>query len=160
MQKFTYKGEDYYWTGSEWLTVTFIRPPKVIEDTLNREYKDSTTAPAPTKPTSSHRSQTKQSNAIQAHIAPVIAEIIHRQFAETNQFVTRAEIVAGLIDRPEIKHFLEEAHAQTAGHYNFVEYVGNQVDFFSKNMTQNTSEYAGEFEQTKIDNKWAYKPTK
>ena len=153
MQKFTYNQEEYYWTGSEWLTAGFVRPPKVIEDVLNREYKKSMPTPTPTKPKPPLTNQN-----IQDRIAPVIAEIIHRQYAQTNQFVTRTEIVAGLISRPEIKHFLQEAHAQKPDHFTFVEYVGNQVDFFSKGITENTSHYANHFEKTKINNKWAYIP--
>ena len=72
MQKFTYNHEEYYWTGSEWLTASFVRPPKVIEDTLNREYKKSTPTPIPTKPKPHLTNQN-----IQDRIAPVIAEIIH-----------------------------------------------------------------------------------
>jgi hypothetical protein len=157
MKKFTLNHEDYFWTGSGWLNSSYIKPSRQIIEELNVRFghlvkENRASLPKPTI----IRSQ--QPLTIQATIAPVIAEIIFERFAKSGDYVTRAEIVEGLIARSEIQTFLLEAHQNTTGQLTFEEYVGNQVDFFSKGITEGYSPYVNQFEQEKIEDKWAYKP--
>lgn len=156
MKKVTLNDEDYFWTGSGWLN-HYIKPSRLTIEELNARFGSSMMAE---KSVSSSRTATTrhQPLSIQVTTAPVIAEIIHEQFAKTGGFVTRAEIVESLLARSEIRTFLAEAHQNTTGLFTFEEYVGNQVDFFSKGITEGTSPYMDQFEQEKIEDKWAYKP--
>jgi hypothetical protein len=156
MIKVDFQGQTYLWTGHEWLTEQHIRPPHVITDQLNLQF-DEIVAKAVSKK-KAKKPGAFQPLSIQATIAPHIVQIIQKRFAETNDFVTRGEIVAGLIALPETQTFLKEAHQNTSGQFTFEEYVGNQVDFFSKGITENTSPYTNLFEKVHIENKWAYKP--
>jgi len=157
MKKVTLNNEDYYWTGSGWLNNNYIKPSRLIVEELNAHFGHSMMVEnSSTPPKSTHTRH--QPLTIQVTIAPVIGQIIHEQFARTGNYVTRAEIVDGLITRPEMRTFLTEAHQNTTGLFTFEEYVGNQVDFFSKGITEGYSPYAYQFDQERIDGKWAYKP--
>ena len=156
MTKVDFQGQTFIWTGQEWLTEQYIRPAQIIIDQLNVQFDELVTKAASKK--KAKAPSAAQPLTIQATIAPHIVQIIQKRFAETSDFVTRGEIVAGLIALPETQTFLKEAHQYTSGQFTFEEYVGNQVDFFSKGITENTSPYTNLFEKLHIDNKWAYKP--
>lgn len=156
MTKVNFQGRTFIWTGREWLTEQYIRPNQIVVDQLNSQFGELVTQAPSEKKT--RKTNTVQPLTIQATIAPHIVEIIQARFSQTNDFVTRGEIVDGLIALSETRTFLKEAHQNTSGQFTFEEYVGNQVDFFSKSLTENTSPYSNLFEKLRIENKWAYKP--
>lgn len=86
----------------------------------------------------------------------LIAEIIFEIWDKTQQWVEREQIVQALMKRPNIKSRVESAR-QTAPR-SLTWYVGNAVDWFSKEMTDQTSPYLNDFDRDRISGKWAYVP--
>ena len=156
MERVEYEGEVYWRMDGEWLTADFQTPPKVIVRELERLYgreKDGTA-----EKRSKQKANVRPSLSIQAQVAPEIVAVIRKRFGGTAAFATRGEIVEGLVERPHIRDLLYEAYEKQAGFDSFEEYVGNQVDFFSKGITEGAGEFAGTFERVKVDDKWAYRP--
>ena len=156
MERVEYEGKVHLRMDGEWLTADFQTPPKVIVRELKRLYGRE--KEGATEKKSRQKASVRPSLSIQAQVAPEIVDVIRRRFEETGEFVTRGEIVEGLVERPHIRDLLYEAYEKQAGFDSFEEYVGNQVDFFSKGITEGVGEFVGMFERVKVNDKWAYRP--
>jgi hypothetical protein len=73
--------------------------------------------------------------------------------------VTAQEIAAGLLHDPEAKAIIAAAREQQQG-WSPERTASNMVAWFSQRITVGESEWQREFERTKIDGQWAYKPAK
>lgn len=89
---------------------------------------------------------------------PVIASAIHAAWEERRDWVLRDQLVARLAQDPRVQEALKGV-VPTAGRSPSW-YIGNAIDWFSqKYTTDEKSPYRAEFERTKIDERWAYRPS-
>ncbi len=91
-----------------------------------------------------------------SQIFALIVKIIFDTWDKTQQWVDRDEIVRQLLIRRDIKSRLAEVGQGAKRSLSW--YVGNAVDWFSKEMTDQTSPYLDDFDRAKMFGKWAYVP--
>jgi hypothetical protein len=94
-----------------------------------------------------------------ADVFPVIARIIQAAYREHEGFVMARDIADRLLKDPEGRIVVEAAWEQQQGQQNHVWHARNMVSWFSQSITVGKSEWAQAFERTKINKRWAYKPT-
>lgn len=92
-----------------------------------------------------------------AQMFPLILQAINTLWERHQTWVTRDQIVALLLDMPEVQAILKSAEVSLQKHSPDW-YVGNAVDWFSKRITDRSSPYLGVFNRRKVDHKWAYIP--
>jgi hypothetical protein len=90
---------------------------------------------------------------------PVIARLISTIYQRTGDYVTHDEIVQEMLSdtlgKSLIENALNEDDAEKTGEW----WASNMVQWFSQRITEEKSEYAREFERTKIEGAWAYRPS-
>jgi len=135
IKAFELDGRVYRYIEGVWMDAeTYVSPPDIIEQELNRRFGDlvgHVTAVSKKPKTASPSSAGK---GIQKTIGPIIFGFVRYRYAETQDFVHRDEIAQHLLDHPEASAFLQQAYAQTDQKMTFENYVGNQVDWLSANM--------------------------
>jgi hypothetical protein len=95
----------------------------------------------------------------QADVFPIIACIIRQAYAEHQRFMPAQEIAVRLLKDPEGRNLVEMAREQQQEEQQSLEWLAsNMVSWFSQRITVGESDWARQFERTKIDGLWAYKP--
>jgi ribonuclease HI len=94
----------------------------------------------------------------QADVFPVIARVIEQAYQEHQRFITVREIATRLLQDPEGRNLVAEAHEQQEEKQSLEWLASNMVSWFSQRMTIGESAWARTFERVKIDGLWAYKP--
>jgi hypothetical protein len=94
----------------------------------------------------------------QADVFPIIACIIEQAYREHRRFITAQEIGAGLLQDAEGRNLVETAREQQEDKQSLEWLASNMVSWFSQRITICKSDWAREFERTKIDGLWAYRP--
>lgn len=92
-------------------------------------------------------------------VFPIIAGVIASEHRRHQRFVTAQEIAAGLLHDPDARAIIDAAREQQQG-WSPEHTASNMVAWFSQRITVGESEWQREFERTKIDGQWAYKPAK
>ena len=95
----------------------------------------------------------------QDEVFPVIARIIEQQFQQHQRFITSDEIAAQLVQDDAAKPSIQHAQSQQRKNWSPEQVARNMVAWFSQRITAGNSPWAARFERTKIDDRWAYKPT-
>lgn len=94
----------------------------------------------------------------QADVFPIIARIIGQAYAEHQRFITAQEIAVRLLQDPEGRNLVEAAREQQQEQQSLEWLASNMVSWFSQRITVGESDWARQFERTKIEGLWAYKP--
>ena len=95
----------------------------------------------------------------QADVFPIIARVIEQAYREHQRFINAQEIAARLLQDPEARNLVEAAREQQQEQQHSLEWLAsNMVSWFSQRITIGESDWARQFERTKIDGLWAYKP--
>jgi len=92
-------------------------------------------------------------------VFPIIAHIIERQYQQNPRYITSREIAAQLVQDDDAKPFIQHAQSQQQKNLSPEQLAHNMVAWFSQRITVGNSPWAARFERTKIDGRWAYKPT-
>ena len=92
-------------------------------------------------------------------VFPIIAHIIEQQFQQHQRFITSHEIAAQLVQDEAAKLLIQRAQSQQRKNSSPEQLARNMVAWFSQRITVGNSPWASRFERTKIDDRWAYKPT-
>ena len=82
---------------------------------------------------------------------PVIARLITTQNKQTKKFASHAQIVGALLQDPEAKKFLDVS-LQLTRFKTAKEVAGNQVAWWSQQITQKTNPFTDDFERRRIKN--------
>lgn len=82
---------------------------------------------------------------------PIIARLIKTHNKQTKKFASHAQIVGALLQDPEAKKFLDVS-LQLTRFKTAKEVAGNQVAWWSQQITQKTNPFTDNFEQRKIKN--------
>jgi hypothetical protein len=93
-----------------------------------------------------------------ADVFPIIAHIIRQSYREHQRFVTTDEIATGLLRDSEARNLIEAAQDQQEEKQSLEWLASNMVAWFSQRITVGESPWKHEFERTKIDGRWAYRP--
>jgi putative restriction endonuclease len=89
---------------------------------------------------------------------PIIARVIADAHRELQRFVTAQEIATRLLQDDEARNLVEVAREQQEEKQSLELLATNMVAWFSQRITVGESEWAKQFERTKINDLWAYKP--
>ena len=92
-------------------------------------------------------------------VFPIVAHIIEQQSQQHQRFITSREIAAQLLQDDAAKSLIQHAQSQERKSWSPERIAHNMVAWFSQRITVGNSPWAGRFERTKIDDRWAYKPT-
>jgi len=91
-------------------------------------------------------------------IFPIIAHIIERQYRGDQRYVPAHEIAAELLRDTEAMAIIEHAQSQQSERWSAQRLAHNMVAWFSQQITVGDSPSTNQFERTKIDDRWAYRP--
>jgi hypothetical protein len=94
----------------------------------------------------------------QNEVFPIIERLIRDEFQHLQRFVTTHEIAKRLLEDAEARALIVAAQEQQQ-HWTTQHLAVNMVAWFSQRITSGESEWRPAFDRTKIDGKWAYKPT-
>ncbi|MEX0939562.1 MAG: hypothetical protein WDZ59_16985 [Pirellulales bacterium] len=94
----------------------------------------------------------------QPDVFPVIARVIEQAYGKQQRFITAQEIAARLLQDPEGRNLVEAAREHQQEQQSLEWLASNMVSWFSQRITVGESDWARQFERTKIDGHWAYKP--
>ena len=147
----------YLWSGEQWLNAdTFISPPGIVQQQLNRRYQHLI---GQTTIGKKQRSQSGKNKGIQVYIGPLIVDFVKQRYGETEMAVSRDDIADYLLNHAEARTFLSEAYQKTDKKRSFEWYVANQVDWLSAAYTEHRSELQYLLERFELeDGKKAYQP--
>ena len=156
-EKFELNGREYIWANGMWLGADYVSIPKTTEQELNLRYGHLLQPEKPVR--SSGKKSNKQDGRIQANLEPAILAFIQQQYKKSENWVTRDEIAAFLLEDEKIRPFLEAQYKQTAQKMSFEQYAGNQVDWLSARFSQEMSGLQHLLEQQEDeDGKKIYRP--
>jgi hypothetical protein len=94
----------------------------------------------------------------QRDVFPIIARLIRDEHSRHGRFVLAREIAARLLQDGEGRAIIDAARQQRQD--RSLEFTArNMVSWFSQRITIGESDWRQAFERTKIDGRWAYKPT-
>jgi hypothetical protein len=94
----------------------------------------------------------------QADVFPIIARMIGQAFGEHPRFITAQEIAVRLLQDPEGRNLVEAARESQQEQQSLEWLASNMVSWFSQRITVGESDWVRQFDRTKIDGLWAYKP--
>ena len=92
-------------------------------------------------------------------VFPVIAHIIEQQFQQHQRYITSHEIASQLVQDDAAKALIQRTQSQQRKNWPPEQIAHNMVAWFSQRITVRNSPWVERFERTKIDDRWAYKPT-
>ena len=87
----------------------------------------------------------------------IFSDLIRKNSHCKGDYLLRDEIVQLFLDDPAGHQLTRDALSKGNGKGTEVAIAGNWFDWFSMKITDGSSEYAGQFERTKIMGKWAYR---
>ena len=91
-------------------------------------------------------------------IFPIIAHVIQRQYRGDQRYVPSPEIVTELLRDSEAIAIITRAQSQQGERWSAERLAHNMVAWFSQQITVGASPWTEQFERTKIDDRWAYRP--
>ena len=93
----------------------------------------------------------------QDEVFPLILRVLRETHGGDGGFVTRGQLLRALLEDDEALRYVARAAAIQDRPAETV--AGNMIDWFSQRITVGESSFGGLVERTKIDNRWAYRPT-
>src|SRR6478609_4413428 len=91
-------------------------------------------------------------------VFPIIAHIIEQQFQQHQRYITSHEIAAQLVQDDAAKPFIQHAQSQQQKNWSPERIATNMVAWFGQQITVGKLPWKDQFERTKIDGRWAYRP--
>lgn len=157
-------GEVYKKFGGEWHDSNFIRVPQAIARQLDvkAHRQEEALAVELTKKSAVRARKRKSSSGTQESafseddVAPIIAEVIRSQYAESGDYVKHRKLVKAMLEHPEAREQIESA-VEKRGHTE-KQWASWMVQSFSAAMTAERLPIDDKFERERIDNQWAYRP--
>lgn len=98
------------------------------------------------------------SKFVQEDAFPVIARLITTIHQGTSRYVTHEELVRALLADDMGRALVSRAREADEQTQSEEWWASNMIQWFSQRITAERSEYSTQFERTKIDNTWAYRP--
>src|SRR5438552_1231706 len=91
-----------------------------------------------------------------SEVFPLVAHAITAEFQQHQRFIMSREIADALLRDPEARCIIDAVIQQRG---NTPERTAiNMVAWFSQQITIGASPWTEQFERTKIDDRWAYRP--
>lgn len=157
-------GEVYKKFGGEWHDSNFIRVPQAIARRLDvkAHRQEEALAVEMTKKSAVRARKRKSSSGTQESafseddVAPIIAEVIRAQYAESGDYVKHRKLVKAMLEHPEAREQIESA-VEKRGHTE-KQWASWMVQSFSAAMTAERLPIDDKFERERIDDQWAYRP--
>lgn len=91
---------------------------------------------------------------------PLIARLIRERSAREGGFVSHDELVDALMADPSGAKLIEAAAAYPENKWSAFQWASNMVAWFSQRITQESSDYAAEFERESRPDGYAYRPAR
>ena len=86
-------------------------------------------------------------------VAPILVEIVTVYSRRRRDFMHHDDMVAAFMEHPEGKRILQRPHDSRPNEY----WVGVMLAWFSKTITDGSSEWENRLERKKIGSAWAYR---
>lgn len=160
-ETFELDGKVYQYLDGDWYDAHYIRAPQAIAQQLDAQRRatgQGTVEQRRRKAETTSGGGSADSAFSHDDVFPFIAELIEKLYGEKGEFVTHREIVAELVEHPEVRAYMDEAIRQK-GH-TVRDWSNWMVQWFSAAFTEKRSVYWDKFERERIEERWAYRPIK